>query len=91
MGGHVWWGACVVRGLCGGGHENIEYSQYCLMPRGDQGRGGLMFDVQGAWIDRARGLYSEVKCIMGNGDMGAPVNGQIWLKTLPSRNFVGEQ
>ena len=32
-------------------------------------------------------------CIMGNGYMGTapppPSNGQTWLKTLPSRNFVG--
>ena len=35
-------------------------------------------------------LYSVVGCIMGNGHIGPlPPNGQMRMKTLHSRNFVG--
>ena len=36
-------------------------------------------------------LYSEIQCIMGNGQMETPVNRHADIrqgKTLPSRNFV---
>ena len=65
--------------------ENVKYSQYCLMPK--EARAGVVLCL----MFKARGLYSEVKCIMGNGDMGAPVNRQTCLKTLPFRNIVGKQ
>ena len=36
------------------------------------------------------GLYSEIQCIIGNGHMGTPMDRQIPVKTIPSRNFGGK-
>ena len=45
---------------------------------------------RGQWPWRVGGgLYGVVQCIMGNDHMGSPMYRQPWLKTLPSRNFVG--
>ena len=50
-----------------------------------------MFNVQGVGIDRARGLYSEVQCIMGNGDMGAREQTDMAENITFPRHFVGKQ
>ena len=57
--------------------------------------GGSHVSCPEGWGQLVGAMYSEFQCIMGNGLMGTPSFGQndrqTRLKTLPSRNFVGER